>query len=403
MSAPATTPAPAHTTNSSEDKMSQMHEYWTHQIFPARTKLKDLAYWVTELYAAIYLLLLILGMGLEESSTKTSADGDFTVMTLKDSANNLMNCEFGWIILAYCLKYLIYIIDTIMMISKKRSTAVDLVPVVLNFIVWVIWTLYAFLCTQDEIWSGVSYRYSKDQLNYKVSKANPAPTQDQYDAALKPLLENYDNKQTGTWIWIPCLIAAIANLACWVMGMAQKRSTLFTNAAISTWLIPLQLFFFNLFLKGSWFKSSYQTIEDDKANNWTNGVPPNANAARKSGEFFDARYIFIVIYFGSWFCLAFAIPNFMRFLKEVGQESKRLAAIRYGLYAVFFISNFIWCLWMDATYLERYITGYGILVVSGIVSIIVAFAIAVTSLIEKFKEDENVYFDRHSQAMVKPQ
>jgi hypothetical protein len=392
----APTPHQAHT----EDKFVENHNFWTHQIFPARTKLKDVAYWVTELFAAIYLLILILGMGLTESPSINDANNNsFTVMGITDQNNNLMNCEFAWITLAYSLKYLIYIIDTVLMMQKKYSTAVDLVPVVLNFIIWVIWTVYGFTCVSNEIWAGARYRMSKDELNYNLEKNKI--TQDQYNTRLQANLDDYNSVQSGTWIWIPCLIAAIANLACWIMGLSQKRSTLFTNAAISTWLIPLQLFFFNLFLKGSWFLSSYKSKKDEK-DTWTNSLAPNENAFRKQGELFDARYIFIVIYFGSWICLVFAAANIVRSIKD--KNGSKSEGIKYLLYSVFFISNFIWCLWMDAIYMETYVTGYLILVISSIVSIVVGIAIAILSFMEKFGQNEQDYFNKHAQSTpVKPQ
>ena len=384
----------------SQDDFSAKLDSLTHQVFPARTKLKDLAYWVSELFAAVYLLILILQMGLTELPELKTSDGDaFTVSVLSDAKNNLINCEFGWIALIYTLKYLVYIVDTVLMMQKKYSTGVDIVPVALNFIVWLIWTLYGFFAKEEQVLSGFGYRIAKDRLSYSLDKGTI--NQETYDAQIKVQLEGYDNNQTGTWIWIPCLIAFAANLACWIMGLVQKRSTLFTNAAISTWAIPLQLFFLNLAFKGSWFKSSFRTNADAKAE-WTNNAPPSASAFRSQGELFDARYIFIIIYFASWLLAIASVPTIMRGVKEF--KNNTLNGVKYVLYGLFFISNLFWCLFMDAVLMETYIAHKGWLILFSIISIVLALAIAVISLKQKFSEDESEYFSRHSQTpVVKPQ
>src|SRR3990167_3816064 len=389
-------PAVAH---SSDDNFSVNHEYWTHQIFPARTKLKDLAYWVTEILAAAYFLILVLQIKLTESAEMKTSDGTaFTVYTVNDDSN-LLNCEFGWIALIYTLKYLVYIVDTVLMMQKKYSTPVDLVPVVLNFIVWLIWTLYGFFAKEQEVTSGYGYRYRKDILNYQLEKGTI--NQDAYDKALQTALDGYNNNQTGTWIWIPCLIAFIANLVLWIMGLVKKRSTLFTNAAVSSWMIPLQLFILNLALKGSWFKSSYKTNVEAQAG-WNGPLAPSPSAFRSAGELFEARYIFIIIYFASWVCVLFAGANIARAMKEFGKST--LNAVKYILYAIFFLSNIFWCFFLDAILYETYIAGKNWLVLFSIISIVLALAIAAISLKQKFSEDEQEYFSRHSQTqMVKPQ
>lgn len=383
-----------------QDDFSAKFDSVTHQIFPARTKLKDLAYWVSEIFAAVYLLILILQMGLTESpEMKTSGGDSFTVSTLTDKKNNLINCEFGWIALIYTLKYLVYIVDTVLMMQKKYSTGVDLVPVALNFIVWLIWTLYGFFAKEEQVLSGYGYRAAKDALSYSLDKG--VITQQMYDAQLNAQLDAYNNNQTGTWIWIPCLIAFGANLACWIMGLAQKRSTLFTNASISAWAIPLQLFCLNLAMKGSWFKSSYKTNAEAKAE-WSNNLPPSASAFRSQGELFDARYIFIIIYFASWLLLLGAVPTIMRGVKEF--KNNTLNGVKYVLYGLFFISNFFWCLFMDAVLMETYIAHKGWLILFSIISIVLALAIGIISLKQKFSEDESEYFSRHGQTpVVKPQ
>lgn len=159
-------------------------DFWVHKVFPARTLIKDAIYWVAELIAALFFLIWIFQMDLVKypmptDPTKSSyvyKEGTATktpgIELPFDQANptRLEMREYGWIALCYFVKHVVYIIDTILLITKKYAMALDIIAPVVNAIMWGAWTLYGFLFTGWEVQSGISYNIRQSDCYYRAER-----------------------------------------------------------------------------------------------------------------------------------------------------------------------------------------------------------------------------------------
>lgn len=117
--------------------------------------------------------------------------------------------EYGWICLCYTIKHFVYIIDTVMLMGKKYCTPIDILPPVVNFIMWGLWMLYGFLNVGLEIMAGPRLRAGKDLCN---------EDKDNYDKCIEPYEKAYSDTAKWTWLWIVPAIACVVNLALWLLG-----------------------------------------------------------------------------------------------------------------------------------------------------------------------------------------
>src|SRR3990167_9222080 len=280
-------------------------DFFTHLLFPARTLIKEMIYWPTELAAAIIFFIYIVQMDVDYQ-TVTLSDGEITVGSIKPTTDtsigssytpfgsniqrfptNLVANEYAWICLCYMIKHFLYIIDFVILIRHMYCKLYDLAGPVLNLGMWTLWGIYGWTESGFQIFGGMFLRISKDGIYYN----NPNMTDEQKDAAYEPLVTKYQENMPWRWLFIPMAAVFALNAALYVFGFIQKRSSAFTGQALSTLFIPMQLFFFHLFLKGSWIKSA--AAED----------PQTYDTKTKSGyrssmgaDTFEARWVFWVIY-----------------------------------------------------------------------------------------------------------
>lgn len=355
-------------------------DYWTHLVFPARTLIKDMIYWPAEIAAGVFFFIWVLQMELET----IPAMGDmpeykvYKVDDNKQPINMLEMREYGWICLCYTIKHLIYIADTVMLMGKKLSTPIDVLVPVVNFIMWGLWMLYGFLNVGGEIYIGIQLRIAKDQCKYREEK-----TQASFDDCIRIPEEVYKATAKWTWLWIVPAIACVVNLALWFLGGIKKRSSAFTNVAVSTWLIPLNLFWYHFFLKSWWISSNTKFYAEN---------PPKDFSERAAVDTFDTRYVFPIVYFGSWIGLLFAIICVYR--AGLARSFDVKDTVKFILYAVFFVSGFIWCLFIDATIYHSIIRYQIVIIITHIICLVAAVIIGAISIMQKQREGD-LYYARH--------
>lgn len=187
-----------------------------------------------------------------------------------------------------------------------------------------------------------------------------------------------------TWLWIVPAIACVVNLALWLLGGIQKRSSAYTNAALSTWLIPLNLFWYHFFLKSWWISSNTKYYLEN---------PPKDFSDMAFADTFEARYVFPVVYFASWFGLLFAIVCVYRAGLARSYDIKD--TIKFILYAVFWVSGFIWCLFIDATVFHRIIRYQIVIIITHIICLVMALIIGAISILQK-KNEGDFFYKRHT-------
>lgn len=331
-------------------------DFWVHKVFPARTLIKDAIYWVAELIAALFFLIWLFQMDLIEFPFKMDATKKAWAYNVKidptitnpsmdqKEPTRLEMREYGWICLCYFVKHVIYIIDTILLLSKKYAMALDIIAPVVNAIMWGAWTLYGFLFTGWEVQSGYMYNSQQTKCYNRIEKDKmDGKTPVEFDVCMTDAKEFYKTHATFVWLWLFPAAACIINLLLWIFNGIKNRSSAFSCVALSTWLIPLQLWWLHFWMKGWWFvkmtpvpaKDAPQPTLDEI---WNDMI---------SSEYAGARSTFPIIYYGSYVGILFALFCIFRAIK--GKAASALDLIKWLLYALLWIAIFIWCLFLDAT------------------------------------------------------
>lgn len=352
---------------------------WTHVVFPARSFIKECIYWPAEIVAGVFFFIWILQMDLVEFTNP--ADTSKTIKTYKTDETRLELREYGWIALCYTIKHFVYIIDTVLLMKEKRNLPYDIVTPIANFLMWGLWMLYGFFYTQQEIYGGYSYRVAMDTLNLKKDKGGLDDAT--YNASKDQIEAAYKESAKWKWLWVPTGIVAIINLAFWILGLLRKRSSLYTNATLSSFCIALSLFFLSLMQKGWWISSNVKYYAENPPTEWSDV---------SGADVFEARYIFPIIYFASWIGLLYAIVCVYRAILAKSIDMKD--TIKFILYAVFWISGFFWCLFVDGTVYHTYIYYKLGLIITTIICLVVALIIGAISIIQK-KSLGDTYYNLH--------
>jgi len=387
--------------------LSARINYLSHLLFPARSVIKDIIFWATELAAGAIFLSFILRNKWEESNVykqddyvaglEWKDDTDFVepkplapVLGFKEFPSQFFQYEYGWICLCYSIKYFVYLIDTLILVKKKVCRGIDIVPPVLMTFIWVLWLIYAFTLSGYSIFAGVYTRY--DIETAKNCKEAPLCKQGSPEGYWDNIIANenrfYDENEKWRWLWVPSMIVAFVLLCLFFYNLIQMRSSAFSNVALSTVLIPLQLFFFHLFLKGSWMDSN----AEEHIERYVKGVPQKENSDK--GEYLDyvfgldmyeARWVFPVIYLGAWGGLACAVGCIVKAVSD--RKVHLLNTIKNSFYALFFVVAFIWALVLDRILFERTISKpmKNFLTVIHIIGLAVGVLLAIASITQKIR------------------
>lgn len=368
--------------------------FWTHLVFPARSLYKDMAYWPTEIAAGVILFIWIIMFDLVEATDDgktvkvykpdpTKPAGDYGIYgygapSYQQYPTNLLNREFAWICLCYAIKHFFYLIDTIMWVSKKFCKVMDIIPPLLNMLLWGLWGLYGWLNVGDEIHAGEYVRVTLDTADL-IEGGNPIA--DAAKQAIKDQANNwYKNNAKWTWLWVPTAAVAVILFILWIVNLVMKRSSAYSNVAISTWLIPVQLFFLHLFLKGSWIASNMEFYSKSE------------NKGKSNPDVYEARYVFPIIYFASWIGLLFAIICIFKSIIDMRYHLTNF--IKFLLYAAFWVSGFLWVIMMDLTLYHMQVKYWSGLIITHIVCLVCALFIGIISIFQKYREMDK-FIERH--------
>lgn len=388
--------------------------FLTHLLFPSRSFIKELIYWPTEIVAAIIVFAYIIeiktdtirlyngydkqvdGWMYQKTDPNTfgfNANNNPALLGIAylnpnaawqigDYKTDLLNREYAWIALCYMIKHAFYLADFGILFKRKLCKLHDFITPIMNLWLWTMWGIFGWLKSDVQIHGGMYLRFRKDVIfNSDLSSPN------QYNSAKM----EYDNavnvyKDVGSWnwLWVICAIVFFFNLILWLISIKQKRSSAFTGLSLSVVLIPLQLFILNLFFKGSWIRSNWPTIFIDTTS-------PLKTMYSLGEDYFEARWVFVVIYLSSWFGgLIFSLACLVHgiYVKKAGNT---LGAIKYWCYFPFWVSAFIWALFMDGTLYHYYVNFYTGLIVTEAICLFFALAIFALSVLEKKKEGDKFY------------
>lgn len=419
----------------------QWNQY-THFFYPARTLTKELIYWPCEIAAFLLFFIYVLQSEFYVGVIYSDPQKVMTAYSYKvnstmpkqllftqgvaviaagDLANqtvplgffypdglvqgysferrdfDLMNREYAWIAVIYLIKHLLYTVETFMLMSsakKKKCSAqvsgLDLIGHIFNMILYLFWALYGFLNEGLNIFAGI---YLKWMLDGADEIKGEDATDEQWEFLQKSRRENIElykeaYKRTVGWKWlyIPTVILFVIILALFALHLIKKRSSAYHGLALSSVLIPLQLFFYSLFLKGNWISSNrILTIGETRSRVTANN--------RLDFEFFDARWVFPVPFIASFFALFGGILCLAKGLLSF--KTCVLTGVKYVCYTVFFVALFLWVFILDNTLFHIYNRYYYALIYTMVVGFVAAIIIAVISIVEKKKEG-NAFFERHN-------
>lgn len=229
-------------------------------------------------------------------------------------------------------------------------------------------------------------RFMRDEIMNRTvltDAALSAQTQD-----IEKVKASYDEIAGWNWLWIPTGIVALLNLCLWFFNIFKKRSSVYHGQALSTFLIPLQLFFLHLFFKSWWFYSNSLSIPSSTNTTSYQNIVEYVNT-----DYFEARWIWVCIYIASYGGLACALLCFMKAAHDYKYCS--VSGIKYATYGIFWISAFIWVICLDATLYHYFFQYKAALVTTMIICFVSALIIALASITEKGREAFG-YFDRHN-------
>lgn len=401
--------------------------YVLHLIFPARNFLKDIAYWSTEILAAIIVLIYLISSKTNEAGIRDN-DGSIYYFTTwsgmtdeekiefnktyqaassyeklnmdnheyQSQPGHFQNNEYGWVALIYCIKHLIYLVDTIFLKKKGHCKIIDFFGPALNAFMWGTYALWGFLYKYGEITMGIAFRFQIDSLTYiETYKNDVDPNYDTDEDRLRAEFEKYKADYFDPlYKWkalfvVPALIFLIQT-GLWIWSLKQKRSSAFSNLSASVVLVSLQMTFFSLFHSLLFIHANnYESLKYKTAH-------PNPSAEEKaSQDKFEARWVFCIVYVGAWIAAFFSVVCWIRAFADFKHKKNYISGTKWILYGLFCIDGLLFCLCMDdllwaaakVTYLKE-------ATLTLIVGIVLAIAIGILSIIQKRREG-NFFYERH--------
>lgn len=389
----------------------------THLLFPSRTLIKELIYWPTELAAAIILFVYIIQMETTTMTLYKGADyeipGEMIKMTNGDNMGfpavkrgvvfgisylspnmafqiseydtDLLNREYAWICLCYIIKHTFYLADFAMLFRRKLCKLHDFITPLMNIWLWIMWGIYGWIKSDEQIHGGMYLRFRKDVIYSRDLSSSQF-----YNSAkneYEKVLSVYNDISGWNWLWIICAIVAASHTILWFLSLKQKRSSAYTGLALSVIAIPMQLLILHLFFKGSWVQSNWSTMFID-----TTSAAKALYSAME--DYYEARWIFFIIYLSSWVGLVFAILCLGRAI-ICFKTKELLKGLKYISYMFFWAALLVWCLLMDMTLYHYYVYTQKALIAFHAIALFFALAIFVLSVLEKKKEGDKFYH-RHN-------
>lgn len=403
---------------------------YTHLVFPARTYLKDIIYWTTEIAAAIILLVYVFGMDLTAStsfSDRTRVLKNWHYMRAVEnygthqvkivdtfklpfvvrgklyhenigygSSNTgrfnffpsaLENQEYAWIAMLYMIKHLVYLIDTFL-IKKNKKAKADVIPLdflghFLNFAMWLLWAVFGWTCKDEEIHIGYYTRWMKDIKSGARIIDGDKYVELQQQRRLLTLIRNF--YISFSWLYIVMAILFIVFVILFIFQTIKKRSSAYHGMALSTLVISGQLFLYHLFLRGEWISAS--ELPQSNINRYK-------YAARyHRSDYFEPRWVFALIYVASWGGLLLAVANVFKGFSDISKNTKQ--GVKSILYAALFVVCYAFGSYIDGTLYNRYINYRTELLILLFIGIVIAILIGIISIGQKNSECYN-YFTRHN-------
>jgi hypothetical protein len=410
----------------------------THWIFPARTKLKELIYWPTELAASVLVFIYIIQMdvnyqtiydngrsrvdvgvlthqprvasdanaykeggalsGLSYSTSEFRAGKSFPI-SARDT--DLINREYAWICLCYIIKHAFYFADTFMNNRKFKGRWYDYLTNLSNLALWTVWGLYGWVLSNEEIHAGMYRRYRNDGALHINSSNTFTERIEKLELYTSVNDMAYHISARGTPLWICCLVIFAINTLLFIRGVWENRSSIYHGQALSTIAIPAQLFFLHLFFKGAWIKSNllqhtgdYDTTDDTtKAASKAAITNPAMAMNIKDYDWFEAKWVFWIIYLAAYAGAVFGFICLMKFATK--WHECKVTATKYLCYFFFWISAFVWTLFMDDTLYHMFVNWKTALIVFHAICLFFACCIGVLSFIEKNKAADK-YYETHA-------
>ena len=314
---------------------------------------------------------------------------------------DLLNREYAWIAMVYMIKHVFYLIETLYLIQYKRFVfkphmkSMDLLTPFFNASLWLIWALFGWLNSGDQIFGGMYERFQKDVIY--MSGVYTQEQLNQRNDAISLIEQGYRDSLGWNWLWIPTFIVFFLNMAIFVYNLMMKRSSAYHGQALSTLVIPAQLLFLDLFIKGVWITSNAVNLSSPQSSTLTSTYSlfqSYYNAKEYLyADYFDARWVFWIIYLAAYFGIVFAILCFIKGFHDI--KFCRPIGIKYCAYSVFFVAAFVWVLCMDLSLYQYFYQVGTALVASQIVCFVSIMFVACASIWEKFTENE-YYFEKHN-------
>ena len=172
-------------------------------------------------------------------------------------------------------------------------------------------------------------------------------------------------------------------MALFIIEGFKFRSSACSNVSFSTYVIPLNLFWYHFFLKSWWIGSNFVYYTENKPQNFSDLAAQDT---------YEARYVFPIFYFGSWGGLLFALLCIYRAGLTRSYDFKD--TVKFYLYAVFLVSGFLWCLQIDGTIYHNIVSYQLGIIITHIICLVTALIIGIISIIQKHSEGD-LFYTRH--------
>jgi hypothetical protein len=269
-------------------------------IFPTRSFIKEITYWVTLLVASIVLLVNIV-----DTKTVTIANTKYFVQDIVASKEYLIAA------IAMLIKHIVYTVDTFLLLNRKVARPLDFLTNVNHILFWVLIIVFGGLwtsagCVADK--NIVPCQYSNNgKIVYRDSR----------------------------WphIWIAALIKLIVDIVLFIVFqiVQKRRLSVAHGQTVSVIVLDIQYLLVCLWFNFNWSK-------------------PKATA----NESYDAKVLFIVIFIVGIVGIFFAIVCFiLAYLECKGRNSlgrrNTTRTVVNSLMGLWWIIAFFYIFVFDAT------------------------------------------------------
>ena len=271
---------------------------WESLIFPTRSFIKEIAYWVSLLVASIVLLVNII-----DSST-------ITVQGTKLFSQDIVrNKEYVVAAFAMLAKHITYTVDTYLLLQRKVARPLDFLTNANHIVFWIV--IIIFGCLYSSYLCGENIFPCVGVVSGKIT----------------------NNDSRWPLIWLAAMAKLIIDVVLFIIFhfVQKRRLSVAHGQAVSVLVLDIQYLLVCLWFNHKW-----------------------SSPALKPTYYYDAKVLFIVIFIVGLLGIVFAVVCFMLGYHEwkgtsVSNMRNKKRAILISLMGLWWVLAFLYVLLFDGT------------------------------------------------------